>query len=377
MTAPAPGTEPTRSPEEEARDILATATKNQTEDGPNTRRAAVRACKYLRAMVNQYESTIHEVHLAARTHTQMSKGTAGAPVDYRPQGGVLPVITPELTSELLHCLSTLLDPWLLAKITIDMEKLSQWVSKLCRLYFADDCARRTVGMPSPTHVPDIEAALQTVQKILPKLEARMIEFLAEWLVTVLIPATHVLEVRAPHLSFMLLKEYWFRELYLGLKVTASFDRSESYTRVIDGQVRCITPEIKPEPAGHLECTVYVPAWMVPPVYHSLRRESIKNTSSASAIDVQSVRPTWFEDIAPKETTPPPNQGPQWQQPQPLHSLKLVIKEEVLPMQDQPEFRALALLAARGLLAPDTWKCKRAQVSLKATIDVPMLGTIME
>ena len=337
LSAPAPGTEPTRSPEEEARDILATAAKNQTEDGPNTRRAAVRACKYLRAMVNQYESTIHEVHLAARTHTQMSKGTVGAPVDYRPQGGALPVITPELTSELLHCLSTLPDPWPLAKITIDMEKPSQWVSKLRRLYFADDYARRTVGMPSPTHVPDIEAALQAVQKILPKLEARMIEFLAEWLVTVLIPATHVLEVRAPHLSFMLLKEYWFRELYLGLKVTASFDRSESYTRVIDGQVRCITPEIKPQNLQVIWnvqfITVFVPAWMIPPVYHSLRRESIKNTSSASAIGVQSVRPTWFEDIAPKETTPPPNQDPQWQQPQPLH--------------------------------------------LKATIDVPMLCTIIE
>ena len=94
LTAPAPGTEPTRSPEEEARDILATAAKNQAEDGPNTRRAAVRACKYLRAMVNQYESTIQEVHKAARTHTQMSKGTVGAPVDYRPQGGALPVISP-------------------------------------------------------------------------------------------------------------------------------------------------------------------------------------------------------------------------------------------------------------------------------------------
>ena len=32
---------------------------------------------------------------------------------------------------------------------------------------------------------------------------------------------------------------------------------------------------------------------------------------------------------------------------------------------------LALLASRGLLAPDTWKYKRALVSLKATIDVPM------
>ena len=201
------------------------------------------------------------------------------------------------------------------------------------------------------------------------------------MVTLLMPASHVLEVRAPHLSFMMLKEYWFRELYLGLKVTASFDRSESYTRVIDGQVRCITPEVKPQNLQVIWnaqfITVFVPAWMIPPVYHSLRRESIKTASSASPIGVQSVRPTWFEDITPKETAPQPNQDPQQEQPQPLHGLKLVIKEEVLPTNDQPEFPSLELLAARGLLAPDTWKCKRAQVSLKATIDVPMLGTIIE
>ena len=147
----------------------------------------------------------------------------------------------------------------------------------------------------------------------------MIEFLAEWLVTFLIPATHVLEVRAPHLSFMLLKEYWFRELSLGLKVTASFDRSESNTRVIDGRVRCITPEIKPQNLQVIWnvqfITVFVPAWMIPPVY-----ESIKSASSASAIGVQSVCPTWFEDIAaPKDTTPHPNQDPQGQQRQPLQN----------------------------------------------------------
>jgi len=65
----------------------------------------------------------------------------------------------------------------------------------------------------------------------------MIEFLAEWMVTLLMPASHALEVRAPHLSFMMLKEYWFRELYLGLKVTASF--MEIYTPV------------------HMDCMCYV------------------------------------------------------------------------------------------------------------------------
>ena len=85
-----------------------------------------------------------------------------------------------------------------------------------------------------------------------------------------------LQVRAPHLSFMMLKEYWFRELYLGLKVTASFDRAESYTRVIDGQVRCITPEVKPQNLQVIWnvqfITVFVPAWMIPPVYHSAQRK---------------------------------------------------------------------------------------------------------
>ena len=61
----------------------------------------------------------------------------------------------------------------------------------------------------------------------------------------------------------------------------------------------------------------------------------------------------------------------------MHGLKLVIKEEALPLKEQPEFPALAELAKRGLLAPDTWSCKRTQISLKVTIDVPMLGTIIE
>ena len=142
--------------------------------------------------------------------------------------------------------------------------------------------------------------------------------------------------------------------------------------MIDGQVRCITPEVKPQNLQVIWnvqfITVFVPAWMIPPVYHSLRRESIKIASSASPIGVQSVRPTWFEDTTSKDTASQSPQDPQKEQPQPLHGLKLVIREEVLPANDQPQFPWLELLAGRGLLAPDTWKRKRAQVSLKATGD---------
>ena len=69
------------------------------------------------------------------------------------------------------------------------------------------------------------------------------------MVALLMPAKHVLDTRSPHLAFMLVKEYWFRELYLGLKVAASFDRNESYQRTIDGQIRCITADFKPKGAN--------------------------------------------------------------------------------------------------------------------------------
>ena len=288
------GMEPTRSPEEEARDILATAAKNQPEDGPSTRRAAIRACKYLRVMVSQHGPQLQAVYDAAKVHAQRSRGSATAETtQYRPKESELPVVAPELTSELLHCLSTLPDPWPLAKITINMDSASQWVSRMCRLFFADEYA--TEGTPSASQTPNMESAFQAVQNALPKLENRVIEFLAEWLVALLAPARHVLETRSPHLSFMLLKEYWFRELYLGLKVTASFDRTESYVRVIDGQVRCITPDFKPKDlhvAWNVQyVVVFVPAWMIPPMYHSLRRESVKSTDSGSVTGVKSIRPT--------------------------------------------------------------------------------------
>ena len=244
------------------------------------------------------------------------------------------------------------DPWPLAKVTINMDSPSQWVSKMGRLFFADEYVRHAVGTYTTKQLPQLQTALKAVQDVLTDLETRVVEFLSEWLVALLMPAKHVLETRSPHLSFMLLKEYWFRELYLGLKVAASFDRNESFIKTIDGQIRCITAgfifflsepvafrrvyglesysrtsgesnhhrksvsdrvppyqlhheddyitaEFKPKGANVAwnvnYINVFIPAWMVPPMYHSLRREYIRVTDSKSAMGVKSLRPTWFED----------------------------------------------------------------------------------
>ena len=104
--ATAPTAELPQTPDEEARDILAKAIRNQAEDGPSTRRAAIRAYKYLHAMVRQHGPQLQKVYEASKEHATRSKGIQES-LKYRTQPQELPAVPPQLTSELLHCLSTL------------------------------------------------------------------------------------------------------------------------------------------------------------------------------------------------------------------------------------------------------------------------------
>ena len=62
---------------------------------------------------------------------------------------------------------------------------------------------------------------------------------------------------------------------------------------------------------------------------------------------------------------------------PMHGLRLNIKEDAMPMREQPHCAALEEVAARGLLAAETWQWNRSHISLKATIDVPLFGAVIE
>ena len=84
------------------------------------------------------------------------------------------------------------------------------------------------------------------------------------------------------------------------------------------------------------------------------------------LGVKSLRPTWFEDETVAKAAA-----------EPMHGLRLIIKEDVLPISDYPKFEAIAEVAKRGLLAPETWHCNRPYINLKTTIDVPLLGTVIE
>ena len=94
--------------------------------------------------------------------------------------------------------------------------LAGWVPSICRLFFADEFIRRKPSSdPSPR-----KQALKVVPLLLQELELQVIEFLAEWMVTLIMPAKKLIQLRSPYfLLFILRKAYWFREIYLSLKIT--------------------------------------------------------------------------------------------------------------------------------------------------------------
>ena len=73
--------------EEEARNILARANKNQADEGPSTRKAAIRAYRYLHIMATQHGALIQQAYVAAKTHAARSKG----PIDPKDTAGYYPL----------------------------------------------------------------------------------------------------------------------------------------------------------------------------------------------------------------------------------------------------------------------------------------------
>ena len=59
------------------------------------------------------------------------------------------------------------------------------------------CGWRPGDPNTAVQTPEMQSALRTVKGVLAELELRIIEFFSEWLVALLMPARHVLEITPP------------------------------------------------------------------------------------------------------------------------------------------------------------------------------------
>ena len=129
------------------------------------------------------------------------------------------------------------DPWPLAKITINMDSPSQWVSKMGRLFSADEYVRHAVETTSHKQQPQQHTALKAVPNVLADLETRVIEFISEWLVALL--SLQSMSWKLGHLicPSCCSKNIGSENFTSVLMSQPPSDRKESYTKTIDGQIR--------------------------------------------------------------------------------------------------------------------------------------------
>ena len=164
--------------------------------------------------------------------------------------------------------------------------------KMGRLFFADEYVRHYADAHTAKQSLPQVTAIKLVREVLPDLELRVIEFLSEWTVSLLMPAKHL--IKSP---LCWVKNTGFVNSTLASKLLHP-SINESYRKTIDGQIRCITADSKPKGANVAwnvnYINVFIPAWIVPPIYHSLRREYVTFMQSPDEIGVRTLRPG-FED----------------------------------------------------------------------------------
>ena len=74
-----------------------------------------------------------------------------------------------------------------------------------RLFFADEYVRHHVDAHTAKQSLLQATAIKVVREVLPDRELRVIEFLSEWMVSLLMPAKHLIESRSPTCSLCWVK----------------------------------------------------------------------------------------------------------------------------------------------------------------------------
>ena len=64
--------------------------------------------------------------------------------------------------------------------------------------------------------------------------------------------------------------------------------------------------------------------MVPPIFHSIQRDTLKNPKQPGELGHRTIRPTWFEDDTSLHGQKP---APAQDSPQEMHGLKLMNNAE--------------------------------------------------
>ena len=201
----------------------------------------------------------------------------------------------------------------------------------------------------------------------------LVEFLSEWIVTFVEPATEITKVRDPELLFLHEKDYWFKAIWQDIHLAATLDRVKSRDRPPVGLVRCICKDDRsrgqentgtwtPVKLSVSNVHIFVPIWMIPdPVRHA-RLLASRDIQPKTKGWVE-YKEGWFEvrrSGATAEST--------------LCGMQIHYGDQHIEQFRSDEWKLIEQFAQEGLLKQEVWSSRLQWLGVKAKIEIRLSGT---
>ena len=190
------------------------------------------------------------------------------------------------------------------------------------------------------------------------------------------PARAITKTRAPDFLFLHEKDFWFKQIWVDLHQTMVLDREGSYTRPVLGLVRCVCKD-ETEQTGRTSpikmriCNLhfFAPIWMAQSVVHNFRRMSMANLKPREPGYIL-YKEGWHEWDG---------RGKQEEEAFAGHTLGcirlMVTDNNIEPFQWQ-DWGPIEHFAAQGVIKDSIWTARMTRLGLKARIDIPVAGTMI-
>ena len=221
-----------------------------------------------------------------------------------------------------------------------------------------------------------ETANATIDAHARGLTEHLVQFLAEWIIMALEPARVITKVRAPDFLFLHDKDFWFKQIWVDLHQTMVLDRQGSYARPVIRLVRCVRKDEhgqsgRSSPIKMRICNLhfFAPIWMAQPIVHNFRRMSMAELEPRQP-GFFDYKEGWYEwdgkGKHEEETFAGHTMG----------CIRLMISDNNVEPFHYHNWGPIEYFAAQGVIKDSIWNARVGSLGLKARIDIPVAGTMI-
>ena len=189
------------------------------------------------------------------------------------------------------------------------------------------------------------------------------------------PARVITKVRAPDFLFLHDKDFWFKQIWVDLRQTMVLDRQGSYIRI--GLVRCVCKDDQ-EKDGRATtiklriCNLhfFAPIWMAQPIVHNFRIMSMADLGPRQP-GYFDYKEGWYEWDGQGKHEEECFEG------KTMGCIRLIISDNNAEQLHYKNWGPIEYFVSKGVMKDSVWNARVGSLRLKARVDIPVAGTMIE